>query len=127
MDSLGHVNNTVYLIWAETNRVDYLIRIGMWEGLAVQQVGPIMASISCDYRRPADYPDTIWVGARVTSVGNASFRMAHTIWSEKLEAVVAELDSAIVLLDYRSGKSVRIPDRLRQAIRDLENKDVPGL
>jgi acyl-CoA thioester hydrolase len=127
MDSLGHVNNTVYLVWAETCRVDYMLRIGMWQGLAAEQVGPILASISCDFRRPADYPDTIRVGARVTSMGNSSFRMAHTIWSEKLGAVVAEIDSAIVLFDYRAGKSVRIPDRLRQAIRDLENKDVPGL
>jgi acyl-CoA thioester hydrolase len=118
-DSFGHVNNTVYLRWCETARIDYLIRIGLW-GEAPHGVGPILASITCDYRRPVTHPDRIRVGARVTRVGNSSFRMEHVIVSETMGVVVAESHSTLVVLDYKRGKSVPVPDAVRAAIQDLE-------
>ncbi len=42
-DSFRHVNNTVYLRWAETARVEYLIRAGIWRRYYEDKVGPIVA------------------------------------------------------------------------------------
>jgi acyl-CoA thioester hydrolase len=119
-DSFKHVNNTVYLRWLETARVEYLMRIGLW-GEAPHGVGPILASITCDYRRPLNHPDRIRVGARVTRVGNSSFRMEHVIVSETLGVVVAESHSTLVVFDYKRGKPVRVPEEVRTAIQDLES------
>ena len=71
-DPFGHVNNLVYLRWCESVRVEYLERVGMWVPLPPQGVGPILASIHCDYKLPLNYPDTVHVGARVTRIGNSS-------------------------------------------------------
>lgn len=120
-DSFGHVNNTVYLRWCETARIDYLIRIGLWGG-APHGIGPIVASIACDYRKPVNHPDNVRVGARVTKVGNSSFRMEHTIVSETMGVVVAEAHSTLVVLDYDRGKPVPVPDAVRAAIGDLESR-----
>jgi acyl-CoA thioester hydrolase len=119
-DALGHVNNTVYLRWAESSRIEYLIRIGLWQRLDTERIGPIIASVSCNYRRPVTYPDTVHAGARITAVGNSSFRMEHVIVSAGLNVVVADLDSTLVLLDYATNKPLRVPDEMRQAIRTLE-------
>jgi len=119
-DAFGHVNNLSYLRWAETARVEYLVRVGIWAPLPPQGVGPILASLSCDYRKPVNHPDTVHVGARVAHIGNSSFKMDHIIVSEALGCVVAEISSTIVVVDYARGKTVRVPDEARKAIEKLE-------
>ena len=121
-DAFGHVNNLAYLRWSETARVEYLTRIGMWPSLPPAGIGPILASVSCDYKRPLTYPDTAYVGARVTRVGNRSFQMQHVVVSEAHDAVAAEVDSTIVILDYSQHKAVPIPESCRKAIEELESK-----
>lgn len=120
-DAFGHVNNTVYLRWCESARIEYLIRAGLWM-VRPDGLGPILASITCDYRRPLNYPDTVHVGARVTRIGNSSFRMEHCIVSEALNVVAAESHSTIVVLDYRRNKSVRVPDEVRASIGQIEGR-----
>jgi acyl-CoA thioester hydrolase len=121
-DAFGHVNNLVYLRWCETARVEYLIRIGLWPALPPAGIGPILARLSCDYKRPLTFPDTAYIGARVTRIGNSSFQMQHRVVSKALDAVVAEADSTLVVLDYGRNKTVPVPERCRQAIQDLEPK-----
>jgi acyl-CoA thioester hydrolase len=121
-DSFGHVNNTVYLKWCETARVEYLRRIGHFPKLPPAKLGPILANLSCDYRRPMTYPDKVHVGARVTKVGNSSFRMDHVLVSQREKTVSAEASSVLVTLDYSIGKPVRIPEEIREAIRKLEGR-----
>jgi acyl-CoA thioester hydrolase len=121
-DAFGHVNNTVYLRWCETARVEYLVRMGMWPKLPPEGVGPILAALACDYKRPVTYPDTLYVGARVTRIGNSSFRMEHRVVSKALDMVVAHSVTTIVTLDYGRGKPVRVPEECRKAIERIEGK-----
>jgi acyl-CoA thioester hydrolase len=122
LDAFGHVNNLAYLRWCETARVDYLARTGLWVPLPPQGIGPILASLSCDYRRPVNHPDTMHVGARVTKIGNSSVKMDHIVVSEALAAVVAEVQSTIVMVDYSRMKSAPVPQESRRAIEELERK-----
>ena len=122
MDAFRHVNNVVYLRWCETARVEYLARVGLWQERPGEGVGPILANISSNYRKPLTYPDGVWVGARVTRIGNSSFRMEHAVVSQSLDAVAAEVESTIVVLDYETGKTVSVPLAVRAAIEKLEGK-----
>ncbi len=121
-DAFAHVNNTVYLKWCETARVVYLEKIGMWQMIKAEGIGPILASIACDYRQPVMFPDTVQVGARVTRIGRSSFRMEHVIVSDALDAVVAESHSTIVFIEYSKGKSLPLPQHIRGAMEKLEGR-----
>jgi acyl-CoA thioesterase FadM len=68
------------------------------------------------------YPDTAYIGARVTRIGNRSFQMQHRVVSKALDAVAAEVDSTIVALDYGLNKTVPVPERCRKAIEELESR-----
>jgi len=127
-DSFAHVNNTVYLKWCETARVVYLGKIGMWPMIKNEGVGPILASVSCDYRQPVTFPDTVQVGARVSKIGRSSFRMEHVVVSVAQRAVVAESDSTLVFIEYARGKSLPLPPQMRQAMEQLEGRTLtsPG-
>ena len=120
-DAFGHVNNTIYLRWCETARVEYLMRIGLWM-ISAEGIGPIVASFSCDYRRPLTYPDTVQVGARVTRIGTSSFRMEHRVVSESLGVVAADAHSTIVVLDYKLQKSTPLPEAVRAEIERIEGR-----
>ncbi len=121
-DAFGHINNLAYIRWAETSRVEYLERVGMWAKLPPTGLAPILASIKCDYRAQVNYPDTVLVGTRVTRIGNSSVRMEHRIVSQNLDCVVADLDSTLVLLDYARNRPVPVTPRMRALIADLEGR-----
>jgi acyl-CoA thioester hydrolase len=117
-DAFAHVNHVAYLRWCETGRVECLRRIGLFEA-PPRGVGPIVASITCHYRRPMNYPDVVIVGTRVASVGNSSIRIEQKLVSRQLQEVVADAEGTVVTVDYSTGKSVRVPDAVRDAIARL--------
>ena len=119
-DAFGHVNNTVYLRWCETARVDYLNRIRLWPATPPSGIGPILAHLACDYERPLNYPDTVEVGARITQIGNTSLHMEHCIFSRHHHAVAARIRSILVTFDYAANRPVPVPDSIRDAIGQLE-------
>jgi len=122
-DAFGHVNNLAYLRWCETVRVEYLEKAGMWVPLPPKGVGPILASIHCDYKLPLNYPDTVHVGARVTRIGNTSLGMEHRIVSHKHDDLAAEVDSTIVMLDYSAGRPSPVPAEIRARIAQIEERE----
>lgn len=123
MDLFGHVNNVVYFRWCETARVEYLERIGLSANNGPKGIGPILARIECNYRKPITYPDTVHVGAKVTRIGNSSFEMEHAIYTDAL-GLVADASSTLVVVDYDTGRSTPVPEAVRSAIRELEKRDL---
>jgi acyl-CoA thioester hydrolase len=119
-DAFLHVNNTVYIRWCESARIAYLDQTGLSESMERDKIGPILAAISCNYRRPVTYPDTIRCGARITRLGRSSLSMEHRIYSETQQAVVADAESTLVVYDYDRQASHPIPDDIRQAIEKIE-------
>jgi acyl-CoA thioester hydrolase len=122
MDAFGHVNNTIPIRWFESSRIAYMDHTGSDALMQAAGLGPILASIRCDYLRQMHYPDTVWIGAKITRLGNSSLNMVHAVFSEHQQAVTAEADSTIVVFDYQANKPRRIPDQVRQALTQYERE-----
>jgi acyl-CoA thioester hydrolase len=120
MDAFGHVNHAVYLRWFETARIVYFERIGLLDRMKAEGVGPIVARAAVDYRLPVVYPDAVRVAAAVTRVGNTSFVIGYRAESRARQAVVAEGETVVVLLDYGTGAKVTLDEPLRARIAALE-------
>jgi acyl-CoA thioester hydrolase len=121
-DAFGHVNNTVPIRWFESARVAYLEQGGLGHMMSNDGLGPILAAISCQYRKQLNYPDTVHVGARVTKLGKSSMTIGHAVYSEALGAIAAEGESVIVVFDYPANRPRRVPDDMRAQIEKLEGK-----
>lgn len=121
-DAFGHVNNTVYFRWFESARIAYADRIGLSELMNTQKVGPILASITCDYRRQITYPETVIVGAKVTRIGRTSLTIVHELFTASNQALAAEGRSTIVVFDYNTNRTHPVPDPIRRAIEALEGE-----
>jgi len=120
-DAFGHVNNTVHIRWFESARIDYMLRIGL-DAARAGGVGPILATITCHYRRQINWPDRVLIGTRVARIGKSSLTIAHAVYSTEQQALVADGDSVIVAFDYDSQQSIRVPDEIREAIRRIQGE-----
>jgi acyl-CoA thioester hydrolase len=122
MDAIGHVNNTVYFRYFESARIRYdevlQDREDAWPG----GIGPIVASTSCDFKKPLEYPDRIRVGARVVELGEKKYVMDQAIYSEDHGGIAAEGRTVMVSYDYEADGTVPLPEGLRRAIEAVEDR-----
>ncbi|WP_435006660.1 acyl-CoA thioesterase [Tundrisphaera lichenicola] len=121
-DAFRHVNNIVYLRWFESARVAYSSRVGLFDRMETENIGPILASSRCEYRSPLTYPDSVLAGAKVIRIGRSSLTFEHRIVSRISGIVAAEGQAVLVLRDYGRGESIPIPDTIRESIESLERK-----
>lgn len=113
LDSLGHLNNAVYLTLCEQARIELLAELGVadWD-----DEGPVLAGISLQFRKPVLFPATAVVRTTLGEPGRSSLPFTYTISVEDDEdTVYAEGDGTIVWVDRRTGRSTALPAPLREA------------
>ncbi len=120
MDAFGHVNNTVYLKYFETARVRYFDSIPELAGFKGDEI-PVLANISCMFKKPVVYPDTLTLKVGVTELGHASLKMSCEMISPKV-GLAAFAVCTIVLVDIKKGHSVRMPSQWKEAIEKIEER-----
>ena len=123
LDSMNHVNHTVFLRWMEHARMHYFNSCGMMEYLESEKKGPILARIEANYLSPVNFPDKVTVYSTVSRIGNSSFDMEYEIISQSEMQKVANGKVTGVFVNYISGKSITIPNEIIDKIVKLESKD----
>lgn len=122
MDAARHVNNTLYLRWAESARVALFhdLNIGGSDsaGALDRQIGMILGWQDCKYIFPVTFPDTVSIGVRVTDVGTDRFMLECHTFSQKHERLAAISRQRIVAYDYEALSKVELPNDWRQRLLD---------
>lgn len=98
----------------------YLEHIGVLRSHSEQGKGVILASTTCDFKKPITWPQRLTVRTGTSKVGDTSFTMDYLITDEQ-GATVATGSSVQVMYDYRRSNKIRVPDEVRQAIQQLQN------
>ena len=128
MDAMGHVNGVIFVRYFETSRFTYFARLGpALEGMGASDRGWILASLTCRYRSPLTFPDTVSVGTRVASVGADRYLMEHRVVSHRLGKVAAEGEVLIVAYDYQQAMKTPLTSADRAAIAAVEGHDPPPM
>jgi YbgC/YbaW family acyl-CoA thioester hydrolase len=110
-DALGHVNNVSFAAYAETGRVDFLMRIGK------SVTSLILANVSIDYRRQVTFGEPIHIETWVESLGRTSIVLGQAIWAAGERA--ADVRSVAVHFDYETGRSVELTATIREALEPM--------
>lgn len=121
MDAFGHVNNKRYFRYFEDARIAYFekAQVAGMSGMPTG-IGPVLASISCQFRAPLTFPDKLGVGARVVDVGEDRFTVEHAVASEKLGIIAALGEGRVVSFDFSKNTKAPIPEEWLRAIKALE-------
>jgi acyl-CoA thioester hydrolase len=120
MDAQRHVNNVIYYRYFENARIAYYERIGKYGFQAQSGITFVLASNSCRYKAPVEYPDTLHIGARIAEIGTDRAVMKYLLVSERLERVAAEGDAVLVALDPARKTKVAFPEELKRRVLELQ-------
>lgn len=112
MDALGHVNNTVYFRFAEQARIDWLADLGMHDIVAVDS-GPVIINASCTFLKPVTFPATVEVRTLIGRPGRSSLPTYYEMRVVGEEEICAEGAAKIVWWNPKTGKSLPLPDFIR--------------
>ena len=119
IDAMGHVNNGVYFSYMETARVNYMAKAGLQTDFRdLKRIGIILAEISCRFKKPIFFGQSVEVGTRVGEMRHSSLLMEHRIDADGEIAALAQ--AVLVRYDYDTGKSIRISDAFRARIEAFE-------
>lgn len=124
MDSFQHVSNIVYFEYFQNARIEYMTRLGWFDMVKSEGLGPIVASTQARFRKPVEYPDTLHIGARIISIGADRVTFEHRVVSEKWATTACEGECVIVSMDYRAKAKCSLPESIRRAIAQLENHEL---
>ena len=119
MDAYGHLNNTVVFRFFESARIALLERCNFLRAYDELQIGAILHSTACRFRRPLYYPDTVQVGARVSKVHGDRFEMEYLVFSTAQDAVAAEGTATVVSFDYGERAKTSLPEMVVAGLAEL--------
>ncbi len=115
MDAYQHVNNARYMSYMEAGRIHLFEQIVL-ENWQTAPSGPVLVSLSCNFRQPVTYPAVLDVGTCVVKIGRTSFELQHNMFLENTDALVADATSTVVWVSRASGAPTELGDELRRRL-----------
>ena len=122
IDLFGHVNNLAIFKYIQAARVNYMEMIGLMQLQAEIKMGPILASATCQFRKPLFYPGKVIVSSNVDTIKTSSFHLHHEIKNDDGE-IVAEAHDIIVMYDFEKKHKLNIPEEIKSRISVLNNTE----
>jgi acyl-CoA thioester hydrolase len=128
-DAMGHTNNSRFLTFCESARIDYWER-ATGEPFAVVTHGAeeslILAEIRVTFRSPSYFEERLTVESRIGRVGRTSFTLEHRVTasasSRGQARLVATAEDVLVLYDYSTERPRPIPDDVIASLETFEGR-----
>ena len=116
MDAMGHVNNTIYLRYMETARIQMMGDAGFTTNPTGE--GFVIANIFCNFIRQLEYPGEVQIDSYVGAIGRSSFDLYHELRrTDNDSTVYANGGETMVWLDFPNQKSLPMPQKLREWLK----------
>lgn len=115
IDSLGHVNNTVYLRWFETIRIRWMED---YVQASADNAIYVLKSVTCDFHAPMYLNEAYVVTARCVSFRTTSFLKEYAVWSKG--KLTCSSSAVVVLTDKAGTTKLPLPEAWREAFADRD-------
>ena len=119
-DAQGVVHNSVYLVWFEVARIDYLARFrGGYPELRAEGIEALTTEAHVRYLAPARFDDRVTVRCACSDLSGARFRFDYEI--ERDGTAVADGWTLHACVDAHTHRPTRVPSWLVDAIAAAES------
>jgi len=116
VDENGHVNNAVYLQWAEQLTAEHAEAVGFGrEWCLVRNCAWLVRRHEITYHLPARRADEVRLTVRVLGIGGVRGRRHTEIRRSSTDALLAEVTSEWVWVGLADGRPRRVPAELLAA------------
>jgi acyl-CoA thioester hydrolase len=126
LDINGHVNNAVYLNWAEQIATEHVEAAGFGQTwMQPHNAAWVVRRHEITYRRPAIYGDELLLTTHAESIRGARGIRKTTITRVADSEIIADLHTEWVWVRLSDGRPTRVPDELVQFFNadDLASED----
>ncbi len=113
MDAMNHVNNTIYFRYMEQARIEWLETLGYGTGQHTEE-GPEIVNASCTFLVPLTYPGQVEVRMFVGQPGRSSLPTHYELRPAGVDKLYAHGDAKMVWINPASGRSIPLPDSIKQ-------------
>ena len=120
-DSLGHINNSVYMSFYDLGKTEYFKDV-RGEVIAPKDIDIVVAHFEVDFIAPVFLTDKISVQTAVSEIGNKSFELVQRIVCTKTDAVKCVCRTIMVGFDFKVNETKLISDEWRNAISGFEQR-----
>ena len=118
VDENGHVNNAVYLQWAEQLTAEHAEAVGFGREWSIEHGGAwLVRRHEITYHQPALRGDELELTVRVVGIGGVRGNRHTEIRRARDAMLLAEVASEWVWVRLADGRPARVPDELREAFR----------
>ena len=122
-DAQGIVYYGRYLPYFDAARVEYHRHLDMLDTNA-REHELVMRASTIEYLAPARFDDLIEVFVRVSRIGRTSVTYECTAYRCDDDLLLVTAQQTLVLVDLAERRARRIPDELRERIREFEGEDL---
>jgi acyl-CoA thioester hydrolase len=114
VDSMGHVNNAVYLNYFEYARMMYINELvgDKWDWI---NKGMLLANNNIDYFKPLLLQDLAEIETKCIKIGTKSFVLEYVLYVTKEGQRIKYTSgtSTLVSYDYTNNCSIEVPEELK--------------
>lgn len=121
LDLLGHVNNVYFFKYLQASRINYWEIIGINPGFSTEEIVPVLASTSCQFKKQLLYPGNVLVKTGIVFIKNTSFGIHHQLFDQYGD-LVAEAEDIIVMIDIKTNEKVPVTAEMRGLVEKLEGR-----
>ena len=118
MDAAQHVNNTVYLRWMESARIEMFQKMNGGT-LGLKKIVPILAWQDCKYIFPVTFPDRVCIRLNIIELMEDRVLCEGKIYSKKHDRIVAISKSLLMAYDTEKLKKHPFPETWRKSFIDF--------
>lgn len=123
IDTLGHLNNSVYFALFDLGKTDYFNKTRLFN-LNWTEVPILIASVNCDFLNPTLYHEPIAVQTQVESIGNKSLTLLHRVINTKTGEVKCVCRTVMVHFDVKTKIPTTISQEWRDVLCKIEGRDL---
>lgn len=114
-DPYGHVNNVEYYSFFDTVVNAHLIQEAGLDVVKTREIG-LVVETKCRFLKELSFPQTVHAGMRVPKIGNSSVTYEIALFRDDEADCAAFGQFVHVYIDRETRKTVRVPDRIRDAL-----------
>ena len=120
-DAQGVAHHSVFLVWFEVARIDYLARFrGGYPELQAEGIEALTIEAHVRYLAPARFDDMLTIHARCGDLRGARFRFDYLVERAADGERIADGWTGHACVDARSHRPTRVPAWLVEAVATAE-------
>ncbi|MFM2291987.1 MAG: hypothetical protein RIS29_1800 [Bacteroidota bacterium] len=118
-DTLGHVNNSVYLSFYDLGKTDYFAQV-LPELTIKSRTGVVIVDIHVSFMVSVYPGEQVAVQTSVVEIGNKSFKMRQQLIDTVTAEVKCVCETVMVCFNAVEKSSCQVPDEWRKVIAEFE-------